>query len=233
MRKIVLLIVVLFVASLSGMAEDIIVRQDKDGTIHISNVPSRSHKNYKKRRNRAKGVTFVKTSPVVPKRYLTKIKELAKKYRVKESLIKAVGRAESGFNPFAVSKKGAVGIMQLMSETAKKYGVMDRYNADQNLEAGVRHLKYLNERYNKNLRLVLAAYNAGEKAVKKYNGVRPYKETRNFIKRVLKFMGMSYAGYFNAKPSTKIYQYRNKDGKIIITDTFPSKATGAVTVINK
>jgi len=234
MRKIVVLIVVLLVASLSGMAEDIIVRQDKDGTIHISNVPSRPYKHSKKRRNSVKGVTFIKSSPAaIPKIYLAKIKELAKKYRLKESLIKAVARAESGFNPFAVSRKGAVGIMQLMSDTARKYGVIDRYNADQNLEAGTRHLKYLYEKYNKNLRLTLAAYNAGEEAVKKYKGVPPFKETRNFIKRVMKFMGMSYAGYFNTKPSTKIYQYRNKDGKIIITDTFPSNAAGAVTVINK
>ena len=234
MKKIVLLIVVLFAVSLSGMAEDIVIRQEKDGTIHISNVATRPYKHYKKSRNRAKGVTFIKSpSASIPKGYLEKIKELAKKYRVRESLIKAVARAESGFNPFAVSKKGAVGLMQLMSATAKKYGVIDRYNADQNLEAGTRHLKYLNKKYNKNLRLVLAAYNAGEAAVKKYKGVPPYKETRNFVKRVMKFMGMTYAGYFNTKASTKIYQYRNKDGKIIITDTFPSKAAGAVTVINK
>lgn len=230
MRRLVLLIVLLLAVSPAARADEITVRQDKDGNIHISNVPTRSIKNHKGKRNRVGNITFVNSSTAkVPAKYLAKIKRLAKKYQLKESLIKAVARAESGFNRFAVSKKGAVGIMQLMRGTARKYGVIDRFNADQNLEAGVRHLKYLYEKYNQDLSLTLAAYNAGEKAVKKYGGVPPYKETRNFIKRVMKYMGMSYSGYF-AKPSTTIYRYRTKDGKIVITDTFPSKAAGEVTV---
>ena len=230
MRQLVLLIVLLVAASVAVRADEITVRQDKDGNIHISNVPAQSSKNYKEKKNKVGNITFVKSSaPKIPWRYLTKIKSLAKKHKLKASLIKAVVRAESGFNRFAVSKKGAVGLMQLMSDTARKYGVIDRFNAEQNLEAGVRHLKYLYEKYNQDLSLTLAAYNAGEQAVKKYGGVPPYKETRNFIKRVMKFMGMSFSGYF-AKPSTKIYRYRTKEGKIIITDTFPANASGKVTV---
>ena len=119
--------------------------------------------------------------------------------------------------------------MQLMAETARDYGVLNRYNEDQNMDAGVRHLKYLHKKYNGNLPLTLAAYNAGEEAVKKHGGVPPYNETRVYIKRVMTYMGMSYSDLF-AGTSTKIYQYRTPDGKLTITDTYPANAVGEVTV---
>lgn len=212
---------------------EIVVSQDKNGNFRITNQ-SRSSLKAKKVYRRSGGLTFVPPSSSlskVPAKYLTKIKTLAKKYGLKESLIIAVARAESGFNRFAVSRKGAVGIMQLMKETARIYGVVDRYDADQNLEGGVRHLKYLFKKYNRNIPLTLAAYNAGEKAVKKYKGVPPYKETRTFIKRVMSYMGMNYSNYFNSRFGSSIYQYRTKDGKIVITDTYPSNAPGPVTII--
>ncbi|UCH94677.1 MAG: lytic transglycosylase domain-containing protein [Candidatus Aminicenantes bacterium] len=213
---------------------EIIVRQDKNGNLIITNEPLPSKESPRVYKRRTGGLTFVPSSPSlskVPEKYLVKIRKLAGKYGLKESLIIAVARAESGFNPFAVSKKGAVGIMQLMQDTALKYGVVNRYNADQNLEAGVRHLKYLYVKYNRSIPLTLAAYNAGEEAVKKYKGVPPYKETRTFIKRVMKYMGMAYSNFFSPKITTKIYQYRTKDGRIMITDKYPSNAPGPVTVI--
>jgi soluble lytic murein transglycosylase-like protein len=120
----------------------------------------------------------------------------------------------------------------LMQDTALQYGVVNRYNADQNLEAGVKHLKYLFQKFNGYLPHILAAYNAGEEAVKKYGGIPPYRETKDFIKRVMHYMGMVYNSWFSAKTSTKIYQYRTPDGKIMITDTYPSDASGPVTVID-
>lgn len=223
----------MWVIPLDGWAE-IIIRQDKDGNLTITNEPASYKKGPKVYKKRSGGITFVPSSSSlnkVPGKYLTKIRKLARKYGVKESLIIAVARAESGFNPFAVSKKGAVGIMQLMKDTALKYGVVNRYNADQNLEAGVRHLKYLYKKYNRNIPLTLAAYNAGETAVEKYKGVPPYKETRTFVKRVMSYMGMSYSSFYNSRFSTKIYQYRTKDGRIMITDSYPSNAEGPITVI--
>ncbi len=234
MRRTVALMLGLWLAAVSlsetAMAE-ILVYQDKEGKITITNEHSKASKKIKARK-RTSGTTIYIGSVnavKVPGKYVAKIRKLAQKYGVKESLITAVARAESGFNPFAVSKKGAVGIMQLMADTARQYGVVNRYNADQNLDAGVRHLKYLSKKYNHNIPLILAAYNAGEEAVKKYRGVPPYNETRTFIKRVMAYMGMSYSRFFDTKPNTKIYQYRTPDGKIIITDTHPGKAAVDVT----
>ncbi|MCP5046877.1 MAG: lytic transglycosylase domain-containing protein [bacterium] len=230
MKKISVILVLFLLAALNGWG-DIIVRQDKEGNVTISNDYSgKDYNRYrtpKKRRSRVKSKTWT-----VPFKYQLKVRRLARKYGVKESLITAVARAESSFNPFAVSKKGAVGIMQLMPDTARQYGVVNRYNADQNMDAGVRHLKYLYKKYNYSLPLTLAAYNAGEEAVKKYKGVPPYKETKNYIKRVMRFMGMSHTGVFASKTSKRIYQYRTTDGKIIITDSFPSNAvSGSITIL--
>lgn len=208
---------------------EIVVKQDKNGKIVVSNNYS-SHNPYSK----TGPVRFKKPArtSTVPLKYVGKIRELAKKYGVMESLIVAVARAESSFNPFAVSRKGAVGLMQLMPATAKQYGVYNRYNAEQNLEAGVRHLKYLYKKYRKNLSLTLAAYNAGEEAVKKYKGVPPYKETRNYIKRVMKFMGKSYNRFFTPKNRQTIYRIVTTDGRTIITDSKPSKVDGKITVLD-
>jgi len=101
-------------------------------------------------------------------------------------LVAAVVAAESNFNPAAISPKGAQGLMQLMPETAELYKVNDPFNPKENIDAGVRHLKWLIRRYEGKLDLALAAYNAGEKAVDRYGGIPPYQETRQYIKRVLR-----------------------------------------------
>lgn len=228
-----LVLLILWVIPPDGWTE-IIISQDKDGNLTVTNEPTSYKKGPKVYKKRSGGLTFVPSSfslEKVPQKYLIKIKKLSQKYGVKKDLIIAVARAESGFNPFAVSRKGAVGIMQLMADTAMKYGVVNRYNADQNLEAGVRHLKYLYKKYNRNIPLTLAAYNAGETAVEQYKGVPPYKETRAFIKRVMNYMGMTYSSFYNSKFSTKIYQYRTKDGRIVITDSYPANAEGPITII--
>jgi hypothetical protein len=233
LKRLVLVLLILWVIPPDVWAE-IIIRQDKDGNLTITNGPTPYKKGPKVYKKSSGGITFVPASTSlskVPRKYLVKIKQLSQKYGVEESFIIAVARAESGFNPFAVSRKGAVGIMQLMADTAMKYGVVNRYNADQNLEAGVRHLKYLHQKYNRNIPLTLAAYNAGETAVAKYKGVPPYKETRTFIKRVMTYMGMTYSSFYNSKFSKKIYQYRTKDGRIMITDSYPSNAEGPITII--
>jgi soluble lytic murein transglycosylase-like protein len=110
--------------------------------------------------------------PAAPPRrlYEREISEAAERYGIPESLIRAVIRAESGFNPKAVSRRGARGLMQLMPETAAILGVRDSFDPRQNIDAGVRHLKGLKERFGDDLRIVLAAYNAGEQAVLTYRG---------------------------------------------------------------
>jgi len=114
------------------------------------------------------------------------IKEVAARYRVPADLVAAVIEAESDNNPRAVSRRGARGLMQLMPKTARTLGVHDPFDPRANIDAGVRHLRALMDRFGNDLPLVLAAYNAGEVAVIKHRGVPPYRETRAYVKRILK-----------------------------------------------
>jgi soluble lytic murein transglycosylase-like protein len=124
---------------------------------------------------------------VDPKNFDSLISEFAKKYAVDFALIKAMIRAESGFNPRAVSRKGAKGLMQLMPETALRMNVSNAFNPKENIEGGVRYFKYLLSLFNNDLRLSLAAYNAGENVVAQLGTIPPYRETVDYVRRVLDF----------------------------------------------
>ncbi|OAI14046.1 lytic transglycosylase [Methylomonas lenta] len=116
----------------------------------------------------------------------------AVKHQMDPKLLHAVIQAESAYNPHAVSSAGAVGLMQLMPDTARRYGVNDRHDAEQNIDGGTRYLKDLLAMFNSNLKLAVAGYNAGEGAVMKYNyTVPPYRETQNYVQHVLKLYGKS------------------------------------------
>lgn len=112
---------------------------------------------------------------------------------VDHGLIKAIIHTESGFNPGALSKPGAQGLMQLMPATANMYGVVNAFNPTQNINAGTQHIKYLINRY-KDIELALAAYNAGEGNVKKYGGIPPFAETQDYVRRVLSRYRNLYGG---------------------------------------
>ncbi|OGI42512.1 MAG: hypothetical protein A2150_00880 [Candidatus Muproteobacteria bacterium RBG_16_64_11] len=120
-----------------------------------------------------------------PSAYDDLIRRVAAAHQVEFALIKAVMHVESSFNPYARSHKGALGLMQVLPETAKRHGVRDIYDPAQNIEAGVKHLKYLTAKFNSEQYLVLAAYNAGENAVYRHNGIPPYEETQNYVRKVL------------------------------------------------
>ena len=113
------------------------------------------------------------------------VKNISAKYNVDEKLVNAVIKQESGFNVKAKSKAGAMGLMQLMPATARSLGVKDPYNPVQNIEGGVKYLSNMLKKYNGNVILALAAYNAGSGAVDKYSGVPPYKETQNYVRSIL------------------------------------------------
>lgn len=112
------------------------------------------------------------------------VREAAERHNVDPALVRAVIQTESNWNPGAYSRKGAGGLMQLIPTTAQKYGANDLFNPQQNIDAGVKHLKWLLERYNGNLDLALAAYNAGEGAVDKAHGIPAFRETRNYVHKV-------------------------------------------------
>jgi len=121
----------------------------------------------------------------------------AARHNVDPNLVRAVVKVESNFNSNAVSRKGAIGLMQLMPSTAKQLKVRNPFDPDQNVDAGVRHLKYLLESYNGDVNLTLAAYNAGEGAVARSAGVPHFAETQNYVRRITNL----YYGGFDLSPS--------------------------------
>ena len=115
------------------------------------------------------------------------IQQVTRKHAQDEKLVRSIIRVESNFDPLVVSIKGASGLMQLMPATASAYGVKDVFDPEENVDAGVRYLKYLMGKFNQDLVLVLAAYNAGPSAVRKFRGIPPFAGTREYVHRVLQF----------------------------------------------
>ena len=164
---------------------------DENGVIHFTNCPrDPKFQLYIRESKEDVGIEPPASMPAVsvdPKNFDSLISEFAKKYAVDFALIKAMIRAESGFNPRAVSRKGAKGLMQLMPETALRMNVSNAFNPKENIEGGVRYFKYLLSLFNNDLRLSLAAYNAGENVVAQLGTIPPYRETVDYVRRVLDF----------------------------------------------
>ncbi len=136
------------------------------------------------------------------------IRQVAVRYRIAPLLVAAIVEAESEFNPRAVSRRGARGLMQLMPGTASSLRVEDIFDPYENIEGGVRHLRRLMNRFNGNLPLVLAAYNAGEQAVAVYGGVPPYRETRRYIARILRRIGHADTNHVRTRPAGRVPEGR-------------------------
>jgi hypothetical protein len=158
----------------------------------------------------------------------------ASKYEIEPELIHAVIKTESNGNERAVSRKGAIGLMQLMPSTAMDMNVSDPYNPKENIEGGAKYLRYLLERFNGDLTLALAAYNAGPTTVEKYGSVPPISETRQYVKKVFSLYNgkKSYSVPDHAKreappPPVKIYKVVLDDGTTLFTNT-PLARTGKV-----
>ena len=174
------------IVSTSNIAHaDIYKYVDDEGVLHLTNVPS-IHK--------AKYVLIMKEKRILfqafidVNKYDQIIRKSADKFKIDSALIKAIIKAESNFNHQAVSPVGAQGLMQLMPATASALQVENAFHPENNIEGGVRYLRYLLDIYSGNLNLALAAYNAGEGNVAKYNNnVPPFRETQNYIKRVLSY----------------------------------------------
>jgi soluble lytic murein transglycosylase-like protein len=163
---------------------------DEDGVIHFTNCPRDPRfKLYIRESKDDVGGTEKEQAPVSdakdPTAFDPLIQEFSKKYNVDFALVKAMIRVESGFNPLAVSRKGAKGLMQLMPETAQRMNVVNVFNPRENIEGGVRYFKYLLSLFNHDLRLSLAAYNAGENIVSELRSIPPYRETIDYVRKVL------------------------------------------------
>jgi soluble lytic murein transglycosylase-like protein len=133
------------------------------------------------------------THDIPPGPFGALIYEVAARYSLNPHLVAAVVRVESSFNPRALSRKGACGLMQLLPETARRFGLRrkDLFDPAKNLDAGARYLKWLADRFGQDPARVLAAYNAGEGAVQRYGGVPPFKETRHYVDRIFSLLGLS------------------------------------------
>lgn len=157
-----------------------------DGGVHLSNVPGDAR--YAPLIPDPAEAPAAPAAPAAaaPMPYLALIGQAAREQRIEAALLQAVAGVESGHDPRAVSGKGAMGLMQLMPETASRYGVTDPYDPAQSLGAGARHLRHLLERYDCDLALALAAYNAGEGAVERHGRrIPPYRETTAYVPRVM------------------------------------------------
>lgn len=169
------------------LAADVYKRTGADGRVYYTDKPKKGLKYKRIIRTKPKGysVAFKKLAKN-KKKYTPLIAKAAEKYKIDEKLIHAVIQTESAYDEKAISSAGAVGLMQLMPATAKRYGVSNRKNATQNIDGGTRYIKDLFKMFDSNLNLVLASYNAGEGAVKKYkNAIPPYPETQNYVRKVM------------------------------------------------
>lgn len=187
---------------------------DAEGVTHFTNAPTDPR--YRSVPGMSgTGAGWLRLPPAVRARFTEDIKEIAGRYGVSASLVESVIRAESAFNPSAISRKGAQGLMQLMPQTASSLGVRNAFDPKQNIEGGVRHLRYLIDRYPGNLPLAVAAYNAGEGAVDRYRGIPPYAETQDYVRKVLQYHGGG--GY-----SQVIYRLQDSKGTVTYTNVPPA-----------
>ena len=193
--KISLLLLLLGAVSAGIAHADIFRYVDADGAVHFTNVPQDSrYKVYLKEKRAPDPVAETLAGEIrhydekARARYAKTIQDAAKATRLEAALIHAVISAESGYNPFARSPKGAAGLMQLMPETAKRYGVKNRLDPVQNISGGARYLRDLIRMFNNDVQLAVAAYNAGENAVLKAgNRIPPYQETMTYVPRVMTY----------------------------------------------
>jgi len=183
---------VLLTLTAHSVEADIYRRVDRFGVIHFTNVPTDSR--YKlvmrdpPRVPRWSGASAAaRPGRAESRAYDPIIADVAQRFQVERALVKAVIKAESGFQANAISPKGARGLMQLMPATAIRHGVRHIHEPQENIEGGVQHLRMLLDRYNGDVVLALAAYNAGEAWVDQYGTIPPIQETQDYVRRVLRF----------------------------------------------
>lgn len=184
-------VLAIVVGSTAPAVADIYMHEDGNGVIHFTDAPvnRRSRVFIRHIEDDRKVRTTFRLSGYSrdPGLFETIIDSCATEYGVDKALVKAVIRAESGYNPNAVSPKGAAGLMQLMPKTAQGLKVANAFDPADNIRGGVRYLRFLLDTFNGDVRLALAAYNAGLAKVARYGGIPPYRETRDYVARVMDY----------------------------------------------
>jgi len=187
MRNILFIFIFFFILTDLSLA-NIYVFKDNKGVLHFTNVPTNSE--YKLYIKSGKSKIYKRYSK---SQFDTIIRKASREFGLEPELIKAVITAESNFNHRAVSSKGAKGLMQIMPSNYKELGILDPFNPSENIMGGSKYLRKLLQIHKGKLKLALASYNAGPNAVKRYKGIPPYKETKNYVAKVIKI----YKSYKN------------------------------------
>lgn len=184
--KIQLLAFNLLLLLVTGAVADIYKYVDADGVVHFTNdPPTKKFKLYRREGVKAQQLGLGRATPSI---YSDIISRNCEKYSLEEGLVHAVIKAESNYNSDAVSRKGALGMMQLMPETARLLNVDNPLDAEENIRGGSSYLRQMLNEFNGNLDYAIAAYNAGPNAVRRHGGIPPYEETRTYVKRVKKYL---------------------------------------------
>jgi soluble lytic murein transglycosylase-like protein len=214
MKRLFFITILLLINIPNFLESKIIAYRNEKGILVLTNTPSKKRPKFTSRRSY--------------NNYNRIIDEIGKRHNVPSSLIHQIILVESNYNPYAISPKGAMGLMQLMPETAKQYGVKDPFDPIQNIEGGVKYLKDLIKLYNGHTDLVLAAYNAGQEAIKKYRGVPPFPETIRYIEKVKRTYNKRYI-----LTKLRIYRYYDLEGRLVISNKLPlpGKYKGKIEII--
>src|SRR5213593_2353900 len=222
--SLMLLAVAAVAATATPAAAQVYKRTAADGTTYFTNIqpnPTYQRAAYTQAASRE----LQRPSSADYGIYSREIAEASARYGVPERLIWAVIRVESGFDPRAVSSKGARGLMQLMPETAAILGVRDSFNPRENIHAGTRHLRGMMERFRYDLPMAIAAYNAGERPVATFRGIPPYPETREYVTRVLRLYGTPIAWELQGSGIQQIIEH---DRTVLYTNVAPRRLSAAV-----
>lgn len=187
-------------------------RVDSSGVIHYSNIPPQPFLSSGPRRSEIRASLQ------------GLIRAAAGRHGVDSRLVEAIIAVESDFNPWAVSPKGAMGLMQLMPETARRYSVRNPFDPVENIAGGIQYLTDLLHRFGGDLRSILAAYNAGESAVAHHHGVPPYRETREYVKKVLRRYRRPSTLFSRTAPPLRVYRSAGPGGRPIYTNV-PARIT--------
>ena len=219
MRTVITVLFCFFFFFASSSRADIYKYVDDNGVVCYTDNPmdTNADRIYKDKSSTSTNIARVK--PEDSTDYHSIINDKAETYDIDPSLIMAVIETESNWNSMAISRKGAMGLMQLMPSTANDMDVRNPFNPEENIEGGTKYLKYLLERFKGDLTLALAAYNAGPNAVEKYGYIPPYTETRQYVSKVLSLYNGDGTDYQATEKRDKIYKVILEDGSVLFTNS--------------